>query len=211
LKTGYNQPNHKERYLESILEFRGPIQSTTSGRSGASLVHPIHTVGSDERVQTLSSLFNSFIESFRGRVSAFSQNFILSEEHSLDTTHETSSFTVQVTVDFLFKGGLVEISRSNCNTKSNSFLFGFTSDILEDGERGVDSSSFLEERSDCAAGSLGGDEDNINVSGWHDTGEILVDNGETVGEVKSLQLVGRIEAKTLPLVRRGLILVHVSL
>jgi len=59
---------------------------------------------------------------------------------------------------------------------------------LEDGERGVDASAFFEERADGTAGSLGGDEDNVDVLGGNDTGEVLVDYGETVGEVEGLAL-----------------------
>ena len=144
-------------------------------------------------------------------MTTFSQDFILSEEHSLDTTHETSSFTVQVTVDFLLKGRLVEISGTDTDSEGDGFFFGFAGHVLEDGEGRVDASAFFEETADCSAGTFGSNEDDVDVLGGNDTSEILVDDGETVGEVQGLKLVEALNGNTLPLVRRGLILVHVSL
>jgi hypothetical protein len=116
-------------------------------------------------------------------MSTFSQNFILSKEHSLNTTHETSSLTVQVTVDFFLESRLVEISGPDTDTESDGFFLRFAGHVLEDGERRVDASAFLEETADRAAGTFGGTEDDVDVGGRNDTGEILVDDGETVGEV----------------------------
>jgi hypothetical protein len=121
-------------------------------------------------------------------VTAFPQNLILSKEHSLNTTHETTPFTVQVTVDFLLKGGLVKVSGTDCHAESDGFFFRFTGDVLEDSERGVDTSAFFKERADGTAGTLGGDEDNVNVRGRNNAGEVLVDNGKPVREVEGLAL-----------------------
>jgi hypothetical protein len=57
-----------------------------------------------------------------------------------------------------------------------------------DGNRGVDTTALLEESADGASGSLGGDEDDIDVLGRDDTGVLLVDDRESVSKVKSLAL-----------------------
>ena len=178
--------------LESIFEFGGPVQGSTSSGGGASFVHPIHTICTDERVQTLSSLLDCLIERFRGRMSTFSQNFILRKEHSLNATHETSSLTVQVTVDFFLEGRLVEISGTDTDTESDGFFLGFAGDVLEDGEGRVDASAFFEETADCATGTLGGTENDVDVGGRDDTGQILIDDGETVREVQGLMSIGNL-------------------
>jgi hypothetical protein len=121
-------------------------------------------------------------------MTTFPQDFILSEEHSLDTAHETTSFTVQVAVHFLLEGRLVEVSGANCDAESNGFFCGLAADVLEDGEGGVDTAAFLEEGADCATGALGGNEDDVDVRWGDDTGEVLVDDGEPMGEVESLTL-----------------------
>jgi len=57
---------------------------------------------------------------------------------------------------------------------------------LEDGNGGVDSTALTEKSADGTAGTLGGDEDDINVLGDFDLGEVLEDGREAVGEVESL-------------------------
>jgi hypothetical protein len=121
-------------------------------------------------------------------MSTLPQDFILSQKHSLDTAHETSSFTIQVTIDFLFKGGLVQVSRADCDTEGNGFFFGLPADILEDGKGGVNPAAFFEEGANSAARALGGNEDNIDVGWGDDTSEVFVDDREAVGEVQSLTI-----------------------
>jgi hypothetical protein len=59
---------------------------------------------------------------------------------------------------------------------------------LPDSNTSVDASALLEEGSDSAAGTLGSNEDNVNILGGNNVGVILVDDGETVREVESLAL-----------------------
>lgn len=174
-------------YLESILELGSPVQGTSAGGGGASFVHPVHPVGADKWVQTLSGFLDSLIECLGGRMASFPQDLVLGKEHALDATHETSTLTIQVTVDFLLKGRLVEISGADGDTESNGLLLGFASDILEDGKGRIDTATLFEETADSATGTLGGNEDDINVSGGDDTSEILVHNGETVRKVQCLR------------------------
>lgn len=74
----------------------------------------------------------------------------------MDTTHQATTLSVQVGVDFLLKGGLVEVATADGNTKSLGLLLGFASDILEDSVRGIDTTALTEERSDSSARTLGG-------------------------------------------------------
>jgi hypothetical protein len=104
----------------------------------------------------------------------------------VDTAHQATTLTVQVRVNLLLKGGLVEVTRSNTDTQSNSLLLSLASNILENGDGGVDATAVLEESSDGTARALGGNKDDINVSWDIDLGLVLEDGGETVGEVEGL-------------------------
>jgi hypothetical protein len=106
----------------------------------------------------------------------------------VDTTHEAATLTVEVRVDLLLEGGLVEVARADGNTKGNSLLLSLASDVLVNGERGVDTTALTEEGSDGSARALGGTEDDVDVGGDLNLGEVLEDGGETVGEVKGLRV-----------------------
>jgi hypothetical protein len=121
-------------------------------------------------------------------VATLTENLVLSKEHTVDTTHEATTLTVQVRVNLLLEGGLVEVTGSNSNTHGNGLLLGLASDILEDGNGRVDTTALTEEGADGTTGTLGGDEDNIDIGGDIDLGQVLENGGEPVGEVESLSL-----------------------
>jgi hypothetical protein len=104
----------------------------------------------------------------------------------VDSAHQATTLTVQVGVDLLLEGGLVHVSGTDGNTEGDGLLLGLAGDILVDGDGRVDTTALAEEGADGAAGALGGNEDNVNVGGDFDLGEVLEDGGETVGEVESL-------------------------
>lgn len=105
----------------------------------------------------------------------------------MDTAHQATTLTVEVRVDLLLKGGLVEVTRANGDTHGNGLLLGLASDVLEDGEGGVDTTALTEKTADSAAGALGSAEDDVNVLGDIDMGAVLENGGETVREVESLK------------------------
>jgi len=84
-------------------------------------------------------------------------------------TYDTS-LTVKVREDLLLKRSFVEVTGTDSDTEGNGLLLGLTSNILEDGDGGVDTSSLEEEGSDSSSRSLGGDEDNVNILGRDDLG-----------------------------------------
>lgn len=104
----------------------------------------------------------------------------------MDTAHEAATLTVEVGVDLLLKGGLVEVAGADGNAEGDGLLLGLASDVLVDGERRVDATALTEKGSDSSAGALGGAEDDVDVGGDLDLGEVLEDGGETVGEVQGL-------------------------
>ena len=105
----------------------------------------------------------------------------------MNTTHQAAAFAVQIGEDFLLECSFVEVSGSDGDAEGDGFFFGFASDILEDGDGGVDAAAFTEEGADSSSGSLGSDEDDIDVGGDVDLGEVFEDGGEAVGEVKCLE------------------------
>jgi hypothetical protein len=60
------------------------------------------------------------------------------------------------------------------------------SNILEDSDGGVDTTSLAEEGSYGSARALGSNEDDIDICRNVDLSLVLEDGGETVGEVESL-------------------------
>lgn len=177
-----------EEGLQVVLEAAGPVNGTTAGSGGAGSVHPVHTHTTDQGVQGLSSLLDGLVESLGGAVATLTENLVLSKEHTVDTTHEATTLTVEVGVDLLLEGGLVEVTGTDGNTHGDGLLLGLAGNVLEDGNGGVDTTALTEESADSTAGTLGGNEDDVNVSGDVDLGEVLENGGETVGEVEGLAL-----------------------
>lgn len=176
-----------EEGLEVLLEALGPVDGTAAGGGGAGLVHVVHAVGADQRVEGLGSLLDGLVEGLTGSVAVLTENLVLGEEHTVDTAHEAATLTVEVRVDFLLEGGLVEVAGADGDTEGDGLLEGLAGDVLVDGDGAVDATALLEERADGAARALGGDEDDINVSGDLDVSAVLEDRGETVGEVEGLR------------------------
>jgi hypothetical protein len=104
----------------------------------------------------------------------------------VDAAHQAAPFTVEVRIHLLLECGFVEIARADGDAEGDGFLLGFAGDVLEDGDGGVDASAFAEEGADGTAGALGGDEDDVDVGGDVDFGEVFEDGGEAVGEVEGL-------------------------
>jgi hypothetical protein len=104
----------------------------------------------------------------------------------VDTAHQTAALAVEIGVDLLLEGGLVEVAGADGDTEGNSLLLGLASDVLEDGDGGVDAAAFTEQSADRAAGALGRYEDDVNVGGDFDLGQVLEDGREAVGEVEGL-------------------------
>jgi hypothetical protein len=139
----------------------------------------------------------------------------------VDTAHQAATLTVEVRVDLLLKGGLVQVAGANGDTQGNGALLGLASDVLVDGKRRVDTAALAEERADGAAGALGRAQNNVNVLGDLDLGEVLEDGGEAVREVESLVKKSQLsiggsfcreqdEKRTLPSVNWGLMAGQVS-
>ena len=105
----------------------------------------------------------------------------------MDAAHQAATLAVEVGEDFLFECGLVEVTGSDGDAEGNGFLFGFAGDILEYSDGGVDAAAFAEEGADGSTRALGGDEDDVDVCGDVDLGEVFKDGGEAVGEVQCLE------------------------
>lgn len=175
--------------LQGVLEALLPVEGTTAGGGGACVVHVVHAVGTDQGVEGLCGLLNGLVEGLGGRVAALTENFVLGEEHAVDAAHQAAALTVQVRVDLLLEGGLVEVAGADGDTERDGLLLSLAGDVLEDGDGGVDATALAEEGADSAAGALGGNEDDVDVGGDLDLGEVLEDGREAVGEVESLSVV----------------------
>lgn len=164
-----------EQGLQVVLEAAGPVNGTTAGGGGAGSVHPVHTVSTDEGVQGLGGLLDGLVEGLGGGVATLTENLVLGEEHTVDTTHQAATLTVQVGVDLLLEGGLVQVAGTDGNTNGDGLLLGLAGDVLVDGNGGVDTTALLEQGADGPAGTLGGDQDDVDILGDLDLGEVLED------------------------------------
>lgn len=126
-------------------------------------------------------------------MTALTEDLVLGKEHAVDTTHQATALAVEIGVDLLLEGGLVEVARADSDTESDSLLLGLTGDILEDGDGRVDAAALTEEGAHGAAGTLGGNEDDVHVLGDLDLGEVLENRREAVGKVESLQLSAHVD------------------
>lgn len=93
------------------------------------VVHVVHTVLADEGEEGLGGLLDGLVESLRRGVSVLSEDFVLGEEHSLDTSHQDTSLSVKVGVDLLLKGGLVHVTGSDGDTDGDGLFLGLTGDV----------------------------------------------------------------------------------
>ena len=172
--------------LQGILEATTPVDSSPPRRGRAGSIHPVHAVGADQGIETLCGLLNSLVEGLAWRVTAFTEDFVLGEEHAVNAAHEAAALAVEVGIDFLLERGLVKVAGADGNTKSDGLLLGFASHILVDRDGRVDAAALTEESADGTPRALGRNQDNVNVRGNVDFGLVLEDGGETVREVEGL-------------------------
>lgn len=116
------------------------------------------------------------------------ENLVLGTEETLDGAHEDTTLTVEVRVDLVLEGGLVEVTGSDTDTEGNGTVLGLARDILVDGNGSVDATALEEEVADGGTGALRGDEDDIDILGGNDASVLGEDDGESVGEVEGLAL-----------------------
>lgn len=183
-----------------LLELGSPVESTTAGRGRAGLVHVVHAMLANERVERHESLLASLVEGLRRAVAVGAENVVLGLEHTLDTAHQATTLAVEVRVDLLLKGGLVDVTGANGDTHGHSLLQSLAGHVLVHGHTRVDARASEELGADGTARALGGAEDDIDVSGGDDASLLLVDNAEAVREVEGLAL-GAVLLEVLPSVK----------
>lgn len=173
--------------LQGVLELGGPVNGAAAGRGRAGLEHPVHAVGTNQRVQALGGLLDGLVEGLAGAVAPLTEDLVLGEEHAVDASHQAATLTVQIRVDLLLKGGLVQVAGADGDAESNGLLLSLAGHILVNGEGGVDATALTEEGAHSSARALGRAEDDVNVLGHVHLGEVLEDGREAVGEVQGLQ------------------------
>jgi hypothetical protein len=109
----------------------------------------------------MGSSFLSPISSKKLTIS--SEDFILSLEETLNGTHQNTTFTDEIRVNLLGEGGFIKVARADTNTEGDGALLSFAGSILENSERGVNTTTFLEKTTNSEARTLGGNQDNVNI------------------------------------------------
>ena len=115
-----------------------------------------------------------------------SQDLVLCKEHAVDTAHQATTLTVEIGINLLLEGGLIEVTTADGNTKSNSLLLSLTGNILVDSNGRVDTTAFTEEGSDSSARSFRCNQDDIDIRWDLDFCKILEDRREAMREVQCL-------------------------
>jgi hypothetical protein len=120
-------------------------------------------------------------------VAVLTENLVLGKEHALDTAHELSrksqsmclfpkvqtyatTLSVKVRADLLLERGTVNVTGTDGDGHRLGDLVGLAGDVLVNGVGSVDTAALKEEGTDGTAGTLGGDEDNVDVLGGHNAG-----------------------------------------
>jgi hypothetical protein len=191
--------------LQGVLEAAAPIDGAAAGGGRACLVHPVHAIGTDQRVQALRGLLNGLVKGLAWAVALLTQDLVLRKEHAVDAAHEATALAVQVRVDLLLEGRLVEVSAADAHTQRNGLLLSLACHILVDGDGGVNATALTEKRAHGAAGAFWGDEDDVDIGRHVDLGLLLKDRGEAVREVEgllSLAMVANASCKARALIEK---------
>lgn len=104
----------------------------------------------------------------------------------MNTAHQAAALTIEIRVYLLLKCGLIEVARSNGNTKSDCLLLSFARHILKHSHRRIDATTLTEEGTHSAARAFGSHKNDIDVFGNVDLGKVLEDRREAMGEVERL-------------------------
>ena len=104
--------------------------------------------------------------------------------NSGDGSHQHTSFSGQVAVNFLFKSGFKQIARSDTYAQRDHPVPGFSGSILKNGIAGVQPLAFEEQPPQRGSRSLGCHQDHIHIFGRDDARLIAVSDPETVRKVK---------------------------
>ena len=122
----------------------GTSPAPALGSRGTVGIHPIHPLLGDQRVETLRRFLDRLVEGLRGAMAMCPQDLVLSEPESIDRAHQHAAFSCQVGEDFLLKGSLEEVARSDRKAQGQTSLAGSAGCVLEDREARVDPSAFEE-------------------------------------------------------------------
>ena len=114
----------------------------------------------------------------------FTQHFILSQQQSLNGSHQCTTLTCQVRINFTFESSFKQITRTNTDTQCNHSIPCFTCCILEDSKRRIQPTTFEEHSTKRRTRPLGSYKNYIYISRRNNTCAFFVSNTETVREVK---------------------------
>ena len=168
------------------MERAHPIQSAALCSCRTVCIHPVHAVFCEQRHQRLCQFFHCFVERFGRFVAVFTQCFVLSQQQTLDSTHQSTAFAGQVGIHFLFECRFEQITGTDTDTQCDYPIPCFTRCILEDCVAGVQATSLQEHTAQWSARTFRSDQDHVYISRRDDVGTFLVSDSETVGEIQRL-------------------------
>ena len=119
-------------------------------------------------------------------MAVLTQYLVLSQQKTLDSTHQRTALAGEVGSCLALEGGLEHVAGTDTDTQSQSALEGTACSVLIYGIRTVQATAFKEHGAERGTGTLGGNHDNIDVLLGNTTGAVAPCDGETVREVQGL-------------------------
>ena len=119
-------------------------------------------------------------------MAVLAQHLILSQQQSLDGTHQRAALTGEVRGGLALEGGLEQVAGTDADTEGEGLLLGLACSVLVDGIRAVQSAALAEHGAQRRARTLGSHHDDIHVLGRNDTCAVAPVDSEAVAVVQGL-------------------------
>ncbi len=167
-----------------FLEAGFPIERTALGGCGAVGVHPVHAVFVYQADEALGEFFNGFVEGFGRAVAVLAEHVVLGFHHACQAAHQHAALADEVGGHFVFEAGGEEVTGTDRDTDGEGAVHCLGRCVLRNREAGVDAHAIEEVAAHGCARTLGGDHDDVDVSGHFHAGELAVNPTEAVREVE---------------------------
>ena len=118
-------------------------------------------------------------------MTVFTQYFILSQQQSLNSSHQWTTLTCQVRSSFTLESSFKQISWTYTDTQCNGTIHSFTRSILIDSVRRVQTTTFEEHSTQWSTRTFRSYHDYVDIFLRNYTCTVAPSDSETMREVKS--------------------------
>ena len=114
------------------------------------------------------------------------EHLVLSEQQTLDSTHQRAALTGKVRGSFALECGLKQVTCTDTDTKGQCLLLGLPRSVLVNGIRAVQTATLAEHRAQRGTRTLRSHHDNIDILGRNNTRAVTPVDCEAVAVVQRL-------------------------